>query len=246
MQIYPAIDLRGGLCVRLKQGDYQKETVFDSDPVAVAKRWESQGAQWLHLVDLDGARAGKPTNGEVIRSICSSVKIPCQVGGGIRTDDHVRALFSWGVERIVLGTRALQDPTWLRRVCERYPHRIALGLDAREGRVAIHGWIETSQQTAIEVARQAAQWPLAAMIYTDIHRDGMLEGPNFDALRAMRAVIDLPVFASGGVTTIDDVRNLAALGLSGCIIGRALYEGKIDLTQAIEAGTLGISKTESS
>lgn len=235
MQIYPAIDLRGGLCVRLRQGDYAKETVFDNDPVAVARRWESQGASWLHLVDLDGARAGKPVNGDVIRRICSGVRIPCQVGGGLRTDDHLTEAFSWGVKRVVLGTRALQDPAWLRSVCERYPLGVALGLDARGGRVAIHGWLETSQQGAVDVARLAAQWPLAAIIYTDIQRDGMLEGPNFAALEEMQAAINVPVIASGGVTTLDDVRQLAERGLAGCIIGRALYEGRIELPAALAA-----------
>lgn len=235
MQIYPAIDLRGGLCVRLKQGDYAQETVFADDPVAVACRWEQLGAPWLHLVDLDGARAGKPVNGAVIRRICSAVKIPCQLGGGMRTDDHLDTAFSWGVGRVVLGTRALQDPAWLRSMCERHPQQIALGLDAREGRVAIHGWVETSTEGAVDVARQAALWPLAAIIYTDIHRDGMLEGPNFAALEEMQAAVDVPVIASGGVASVADVRKLAALRLSGCIVGRALYEGRVDLPAALLA-----------
>lgn len=243
MQIYPAIDLRGGLCVRLKQGDYTKETVFDADPVAVARRWEREGAGWLHLVDLDGARAGKPVNGDVVRAICTEVKVPCQLGGGLRTDEQIDEAFSWGVARVVLGTRALQDPAWLRSVCERRPKRVALGLDARDGRVALHGWLETSDQGAIAVARHAAQWPLAAIIYTDIQRDGMLEGPNFAALEEMRKSLDVPVIASGGVTTIDDVGRLAALRLSGCIIGRALYEGRVALPAAIAAADAVLEST---
>ena len=235
MQIYPAIDLRGGCCVRLRQGDYAQETVFDNDPVAVARRWEHQGAGWLHLVDLDGAKAGKPINGETIRRIRDSVGVPCQVGGGLRDDSHIEEAFSWGVERVILGTRALQDIAWFRSVCERHPGRVVLGLDARDGRVATHGWLETSQTSAVGVARQASAWPLAAIVFTDIRRDGMLEGPNFDALGEMGAASGVPVIASGGVTTVDDVRRLAALKLAGCIIGRALYEGRIDLGEALAA-----------
>jgi phosphoribosylformimino-5-aminoimidazole carboxamide ribotide isomerase len=235
MQIYPAIDLRGGRCVRLKQGDYAQETVFDNDPVAVARRWERQGADWLHLVDLDGAKAGKPANADAVQRIREAVSIPCQFGGGLREDRHIEEAFAWGVERVVLGTRALKDPAWLREVCGRFPGRIVLGLDARGGRVATHGWLETSELTAVEVARQVSAWPLAAIVYTDINKDGMLEGPNFDALGEVRDAARVPVIASGGVTTADDVKKLAALRLSGCIIGRALYEGRIDLTTALAA-----------
>jgi phosphoribosylformimino-5-aminoimidazole carboxamide ribotide isomerase len=243
MLIYPAIDLRGGLCVRLQQGDYAKETVFDSDPVSVARKWQDQGAYWLHLVDLDGAKAGRSQNGTVIERIRTSVRIPCQMGGGLRTDTDVETAFGWGVERIVIGTRALQDPAWLRSLCERYPHRVALGLDARDGFVASHGWLETSHTRATEVARQVSLWPLAAIIYTDIRRDGMLEGPNFEALAEMQAVANVPVIASGGVTSVDDVRRLRELNMSGCIIGRALYEGRIDLPTALRAASGTVSTT---
>src|SRR5713226_5203540 len=149
MQLYPAIDLRGGQCVRLKQGDYAQEIVFDSDPVAAARRWESLGAHWLHLVDLDGAKTGRPVNGAEVRRIRAAVKIPVQVGGGIRDDEHVENAFSWGVERVIIGTKALSDPGWLRSVCERHPGRVVLGLDARSGRVATHGWLETSEHSAV-------------------------------------------------------------------------------------------------
>jgi phosphoribosylformimino-5-aminoimidazole carboxamide ribotide isomerase len=234
MLIYPAIDLRGGCCVRLKQGDYAQETKFDDDPVAVARRWEQQGASGLHLVDLDGAKAGHPVNGDTIRRITAAVSIPCQVGGGLRDDSHVLEALRWGVRRFVLGTRALKDPAWLRTVCERHGGRVVLGLDARDGRIATHGWLETSEQAAIEVAQRVSAWPLAAIVYTDIRRDGMLEGPNFEALAEMRAAVAVPVFASGGVTTVEDVQRLAALKLDGCIIGRALYEGRIDLAAAVK------------
>jgi phosphoribosylformimino-5-aminoimidazole carboxamide ribotide isomerase len=234
MLIYPAIDLRGGCCVRLRQGDYAQETIFDDDPIAVARRWEQQGADGLHLVDLDGAKAGHPVNGETIQKITSSVSIPCQVGGGLRDDSHVAEALRWGVRRIVLGTRALKDPAWMRGICERHGGRVVLGLDARDGRVATHGWLETSSDTAVEVARRTSAWPLAAIVYTDIRRDGMMEGPNFEALSEMRNSVAVPVFASGGVTTIDDVARLAALKLDGCIIGRALHEGRIDLAAAVK------------
>lgn len=233
MQIYPAIDLRGGCCVRLKQGDYAQETQYDADPIAVARRWEEQGAGWLHLVDLDGAKTGRPVNGDTIRAIRRTVKIPCQVGGGLRNDSHVDEVLSWGVERVVIGTRALADPAWFRGVCERHPKRVVLGLDARDGRVATHGWLEQSEHSAVDVARHASAWPLAAIIYTDILKDGMLEGPNFDSLEEIRQAVSLDVIASGGVTTVADVRHLAELKLAGCIIGRALYEGRINLAEAL-------------
>lgn len=233
MHIYPAIDLRGGSCVRLKQGDYAQETRYDSDPIAVARRWEQQGAHWLHLVDLDGAKAGHPVNGETIRAIRRAVRIPCQAGGGLRDDTHIEDALSWGVDRIVLGTRALKDPAWFRGVCERHPGRVVLGLDARAGMVATHGWLEQSEHSAVDVARHVANWPLAAIVYTDIHKDGMLEGPNFDSLAEMREGVSAPVIASGGVTTVADVKRLSELKLAGCIIGRALYEGRIDLKEAL-------------
>jgi phosphoribosylformimino-5-aminoimidazole carboxamide ribotide isomerase len=235
MQIYPAIDLRGGCCVRLRQGDYAQETVFDNDPVAVASRWQQQGAQWLHLVDLDGAKAGQPVNGETIRRIRKAVSIPCQVGGGLRDDPHIEAAFRLGIDRIVLGTRALKDPAWFRAVCERRPGKVVLGLDARDGRIATHGWVETSEQMVVEVAKRVSAWPLAAIIYTDIRRDGMLEGPNFECLAELRDAVSVPVIASGGVTTVGDVQRLAELKLAGCIIGRALYEGRIELGAALQA-----------
>jgi phosphoribosylformimino-5-aminoimidazole carboxamide ribotide isomerase len=235
MQIYPAIDLRGGSCVRLRQGDYDQETVFDADPVAAARRWQDQGAEWLHLVDLDGARAGRPVHGETIRRIRRAVSIPCQVGGGLRDDSHLEEAQRWGVERFIIGTRALGDPAWFRSICERYHGRVVLGLDARDGRVATHGWLETSTHSLVDVAREVSAWPVAAIVCTDIRRDGMLAGPNFDALATLRDAVSVPVIASGGVTTVADVRRLAELKLAGCIIGRALYEGRIDLPSALAA-----------
>jgi phosphoribosylformimino-5-aminoimidazole carboxamide ribotide isomerase len=231
--ILPAIDLRGGQCVRLRQGDYSQETVFGDDPAGMARRWVEQGATYLHLVDLDGARQGQPINGDSVRRIVKTAGVPCQLGGGLRSEDHITEVLSWGVERVILGTRALLDPAWCESVCRRFPGRVCLGIDARNGRVAIQGWERDSDTSALDLARRCAAWPLAALIYTDISRDGMLEGPNVEATAELAAALSVPVIASGGVTTLDDIANLARRGLSGCIIGRALYEGKLDLKAAI-------------
>jgi phosphoribosylformimino-5-aminoimidazole carboxamide ribotide isomerase len=234
MLIMPAIDLRGGKCVRLRQGDYSQETVFGDDPEAMARRWVGSGARALHLVDLDGAKAGKPVNGKVIRHIVEAIDVPCQVGGGLRTEADIQAILEAGVARVVLGTRALQDPAWVRQMANEYPNRIVIGLDARDGKVATHGWLNTSNASVLDVAREFANWPLYAIVYTDISRDGMLEGPNVDGIAELAAAVPVPVIASGGVTTLQNVRDLMAINVFGCIIGRALYEGQIDLTTVLE------------
>jgi phosphoribosylformimino-5-aminoimidazole carboxamide ribotide isomerase len=239
MLILPAIDLRGGKCVRLKQGDYSQETVFGDDPVGMARRWVSEGARALHLVDLDGAKAGRPVNGPVIRRIVESVDVPCQVGGGLRTEADIEATLNIGVARVVLGTRALQDPMWVRQMAQAHPKQIVLGLDARDGKVATHGWMETSEVSVLDVAREFSNWPLYAIVYTDIARDGMLGGPNLEALAVLSAAVSLPVIASGGVTTINNIRELMKRKLFGCIIGRALYEGQIDLSAVLELVSSG-------
>lgn len=233
MLILPAIDLRGGQCVRLRQGDYAQETVFGDDPAAMARRWVEQGAAYLHLVDLDGARQGQPVNGDSVRRIVQASGVPCQVGGGMRSEEHIDEALSWGVERVIIGTRALLDPAWCEAICRRFPGRICVGIDARQGRVAIQGWERDSEQSALDLARRCAAWPLAALIYTDISRDGMLEGPNAEATAELAAAVSVPVIASGGVTTLEDVARLAQCGVAGCIIGRALYEGRIDLRAAL-------------
>ncbi|HXG09389.1 MAG TPA: 1-(5-phosphoribosyl)-5-[(5-phosphoribosylamino)methylideneamino]imidazole-4-carboxamide isomerase, partial [Gemmataceae bacterium] len=231
----PAIDLRGGQCVRLVQGDFRQEMVFGKDPVAVARRWVGQGAEYLHLVDLDGARQGHPVNGASVRRIVEAAGVPCQFGGGLRHEEDIAQALSWGVARVIVGTRALEDPGWFERVCRRFPGRVVLGIDARNGQVAIGGWLQVSDCSALDLARRCAGWPLAALVYTDIGRDGMLAGPNLEAVAELAAAVPLPVIASGGVTTLEDVRRLARLGLAGCIIGRALYEGKLELAAAIVA-----------
>jgi phosphoribosylformimino-5-aminoimidazole carboxamide ribotide isomerase len=233
MQIWPAIDLRGGKCVRLRQGDYQQETVFGEDPAAMARHWVDQGGRALHLVDLDGARSGQVENWDSVRAILAAVDVPCELGGGVRDEATIERLLEAGLARVVLGTAALKSPHWFRQMCGRFPHRLALGIDARGGMVATEGWLQTSQTPAVELALQFADEPVAAVIYTDIETDGMMAGPNFGAMAEMAAAVSLPLVAAGGITTSDDVARLAELGLAGCIIGRSLYEGTLSLSDAL-------------
>jgi phosphoribosylformimino-5-aminoimidazole carboxamide ribotide isomerase len=235
VEVWPAIDLRGGQCVRLQQGDYRRETVFGDDPVEVAKRWVSLGAKRLHLVDLDGARDGRPANLSSVAAIVRVAGVPCQLGGGIRNEQTIAALLDLGVQRVIIGTLAMEEPDWFRQMCRTYPQRLVLGIDARDGRVATRGWLQTSSVSAVELARMFASEPLAAIVYTDISRDGMLSGPNVAAISEMCAAVSLPVIASGGVSSREDIVQLAAIPAAGCIIGRALYEGRLSLAEAMEA-----------
>ncbi len=248
MQIWPAIDLLGGKCVRLQQGDYGRETVFSDDPVAMALRFQAAGAKHLHLVDLDGARDGRPTNRAVIREIVSAVDMQCELGGGVRSQAIIDDLLALGLDRLVLGTAALKNAAWFREMCAAYPGQLVLGIDAREGFVATDGWLETSSVRATELADQFLDAPLAAIVYTDIATDGMMQGPNVAEMARMQQHVAVPVVASGGVTTIHDVSELAAAGLAAAIIGRALYEGTIDLATAIrvsqEPTTTGAEREE--
>jgi phosphoribosylformimino-5-aminoimidazole carboxamide ribotide isomerase len=236
MQIWPAIDLRGGKCVRLRQGDYEQETVFAEDPAAVARRFASEGARHLHIVDLEGAREGLPVNLPSVQDIVHAVEIECELGGGIRDEQSVAELLAFGLCRLVIGTSALDDPEWFRATCRKFPGKLVLGIDARDGLAATEGWLKTSEVSALALARQFAGEPLAAIIYTDIASDGMLSGPNLKAMTEMQSAVTVPVIASGGVTTVDDVARLAQAGLAGCIIGRALYEGTLTLAEALRAG----------
>ena len=235
MEIWPAIDLRGGNCVRLQQGDYQRETVFGEDPAAMARHWVAEGAERLHLVDLDGARTGCPENLPAVRAIAEAARVPCELGGGIRSEATIRELLAAGLCRLVVGTLALRQPDWFRKMCHLFPGRLVLGIDARDGWVATDGWLTTSRTSAIDLAGQFAGEPIAAVVYTDIATDGMLTGPNVEAMRQMKQAVEWPVVASGGVSGADDVARLARAGLDGCIIGRALYEGKLDLPAALAA-----------
>ncbi len=236
MLIYPAIDLLGGKCVRLQQGDYTRETVFSDDPVSVAKRWVEQGAQQLHIVDLDGAKAGKPVNGSVIQAICDAVDVPIQLGGGIRTDNHLMDVFTWGVHWAVLGTKALQDPGWVRNCAFRFPNQIVLGLDARNGFVATEGWLSTSTTKATDLVKLVDESPLFALVYTDIAKDGMMAGPNFEQLNEMRKATELQVIASGGVSSLDHAKQLIEAGTYATIVGRALYDGSVSLPELLALG----------
>jgi phosphoribosylformimino-5-aminoimidazole carboxamide ribotide isomerase len=233
MQVIPAIDLRGGRCVRLRQGDFDQETVFGDDPTAMAVRWESEGAARIHLVDLDGAKTGQPVNVAAVERIVKRVKVPCQLGGGIRDQVTIATWLDAGLESVVVGTQALRDPDWFAQMAEAYPGRLILGLDALDGRVATAGWLDVSSVQALTLARQFDMLPLAGIIYTDIARDGTLEGPNLQAIAVMAAAARTPVIASGGVGELQDLERLATLPIAGCIVGRALYEGRFSLSDAI-------------
>ena len=237
MLIIPAIDLKGGKCVRLRQGRAEEMTVFSDDPVATGLRWQAAGARWLHLVDLDGAFSGSPQNLESIRRLRQALKIPIELGGGIRTLDTIRAYLDLGLDRLILGTVVLKDPDLAQRACADFPGRIAFGLDARDGLLAVEGWTETSRQSALEVAKSLEPLKPAALIYTDIARDGVKRGVNLAATRALAEAVDLPVIASGGVSTLADIEALLpleAVGVVGVITGRALYDGSLDLGAAIK------------
>jgi phosphoribosylformimino-5-aminoimidazole carboxamide ribotide isomerase len=238
MDVIPAIDLLEGRCVRLYQGDYARSQVFNENPVEVAKQWFEQGASRVHVVDLDGAKAGKPVNTRAIEAIVQAVPVPVQVGGGLRDRSGVSQLLELGVGRVILGTAAVEDHPLVKQLCEEFPGRIVVGIDARNGLVATRGWLETSEVKATELARQMSELGAAAIVYTDIHRDGTLSGPNLDALRELANGISIPVIASGGVSSITDLLSLLALeplGVNGVIVGRALYTGDVSLKEAIQA-----------
>jgi phosphoribosylformimino-5-aminoimidazole carboxamide ribotide isomerase len=236
MIIYPAIDIRGGRCVRLVEGDFARETVFADDPATAAERWAATGAAWLHVVDLDGAVVGEPVNIEAIRRIRQVVKLPIQLGGGLRLLDHVAAAFDHGVDRVILGTAAIRSPELVREAAARWPEQIAVGLDARDGRLAADGWLDQTDALAVDVARELAAAGVLHFVFTDIRRDGTLQGPNLPALReVVDAVPTAEVIASGGIGALGDLLDVAEAGAAGVIIGRALYDGRIDLTTALDA-----------
>lgn len=236
MLVIPAIDIRRGRCVRLRQGRAEQETVYGDDPVALAVRWRDEGARFLHVVDLDGAFEGRPVHLHLVREIVRAVpECGVEVGGGLRDDAAVAGCLDAGVSRVIVGTRALQDPDWLRRLCEEHPGRICAGVDAEGGRVAVKGWREQSRTTALDLATRLRGIGLRAIIYTDISRDGTLEGPNLEATRAFALAADAPVIASGGIGTLEHVRAVARLPVEGLIIGRALYSGDVRLADALRA-----------
>jgi phosphoribosylformimino-5-aminoimidazole carboxamide ribotide isomerase len=235
LTIVPSIDLRGGKVVRLAQGDYARQTRYAVDPVETAEKFRAAGATWLHVVDLDGAKEGKPVQSELIASLAVTAGLSVQVGGGIRHTDHIDQLLQAGARRVVIGTAAMENWDWFELLLRwpEYHDRIVLALDAKDGRVAVRGWTQTTGRLATEVAAQVSDWPLAAILYTDVARDGMMQGPNYSQTLAVAEAGKVPVIASGGVGSIEHIRQLAALPIWGAIIGRSLYEGTVDLAEAI-------------
>ncbi|HBA88621.1 MAG TPA: 1-(5-phosphoribosyl)-5-((5-phosphoribosylamino)methylideneamino)imidazole-4-carboxamide isomerase [Geobacter sp.] len=236
MIIIPAIDLKNGCCVRLEQGLMEKDTVFNDDPGAQAAEWQRQGGEILHIVDLDGAFAGEPKNRGAIESIVKSVTIPTQLGGGIRDIATIEAYLSLGIGRVIIGTAAQRDPGFVKEACRLYPGKIVVGIDAKNGMVAVQGWAEVTDITATDLARRFEGDGVSAIIYTDISRDGMMQGPNIEATKALAEAISIPVIASGGLSSLKDIENLMAIessGVTGVITGKAIYSGAINLAEAI-------------
>ncbi len=236
MLIIPAIDLKEGRCVRLEQGLMDKATVYSDDPVTTAKHWESQGAELLHVVDLNGAFAGAPKNLDAIKAIRAAVKMPIELGGGIRDMATIETLVSIGIERIILGTAAIENPSFVQEACAKFSGRIIVGIDAKDGLVAIKGWAEVTKVKAVDLAKRMQDCGVIAIIYTDIKRDGMLTGPNIEATQTLAKALHIPVIASGGVHTMKDIENLLAIrhsGVSGVITGKAIYSGSLNLREAI-------------
>jgi len=236
MTIIPAVDVKGGRCVRLIQGRFEAETVYGDDPAAMAVRWAAEGAKRLHVVDLDGALAGEPRNQAAIAAIFKAVDLPVQVGGGVRDLKTVEAYLEAGAARVVLGTRAALDPEFLREVCAHFPGKVIVAIDARDGRVEVKGWVEATDRSALDVAREASEAGATALLYTDIARDGTQRGPNLDALAAVAHATPTPVIASGGIASRDHVRAVARIdGVEAAIVGQALYQGTLTLRDATEA-----------
>ncbi len=234
MNIYPAIDLKDGRCVRLLRGEMAQATVFNDDPAAQARAFEGAGFRWLHVVDLNGAFAGRPVNGAAVESILAATRLPVQLGGGVRDEATAQAWLDAGVRRVILGTLALREPETAKRLCARFPGRVAIGIDARGGRVAVEGWAEQSEVAAVDLARRFEDAGAAAVIYTDIERDGAMQGPNVEATARLAEALSTPVIASGGVSSLADLEALRAIpGLDGAIVGRALYDGRIEAAEAL-------------
>jgi len=238
LELIPAIDLLGGCCVRLTQGRYDAATVYDADPAAVAARFAQHALRRIHVVDLDGAKQGRPANTEAVRAILGAAKgVPLELGGGIRNHAAIEEWLALGVDRVVLGTAALRDPELVRAAARTFPGRVAVGIDARDGRVAVSGWLETSETDALSLARRFEDAGVAALIHTDIARDGTGVGPNLAATQAIAGAVRVPVIASGGVGSLADVRAACGRGLAGLIVGRALYDGSLSLERALEVAT---------
>jgi len=236
MLVIPAIDLKEGKCVRLEQGLMDKDTVFNDNPAAQARAWQDQGAEMLHIVDLDGAFAGQPKNRAAIEAIVGAITIPSQLGGGIRDIETIEAYLSLGLSRVIIGTAAQRNPELVREACARFPGRIVVGIDAKNGMVAVQGWAEVTDITAVDLARKFEGFGVSAIIYTDISRDGMLQGPNLEATKSLAEAVSIPIIASGGVSSLKDIQNLMdieASGVTGVITGKAVYTGAIRLSEAV-------------
>jgi phosphoribosylformimino-5-aminoimidazole carboxamide ribotide isomerase len=232
-EIIPAIDILNGKCVRLKQGRYDEETKYSDDPLEISKKWESLGAKRLHVVDLDGARTGIPKNIEIIKSMVKEVEIPIQAGGGIRNFDVVRELIDYGLDRAILGTTAVKNPNLLAKFCEKFGEQIAVAIDAKDGKAATEGWTQVSKKDILTLAKEAVNLGVKRFVYTDISRDGMLIGPNFEGIKNFVSLIDVPVIASGGISSKEDIDKLKETGAEGCIVGKALYEEKVKLEEIL-------------
>jgi len=235
LEIIPAVDLRNGKCVRLYQGDYAQETVFSDDPAAMARRWQSEGAKRLHLVDLDGAAEGEPRNLDAIENILAAVEVPVQVGGGIRSLETIVQLLDLGVSRAILGTAAIEDPLLVEKACRQFGGQIIVGIDARDGMAATRGWLQQSSIAAGELANRMVGLGARRFIYTDISRDGTLTGPNFEAIAELLSQVGVPVIAAGGISSIEHLTRLAGLGVEGAIVGRAIYTGDLDFIEAMKS-----------
>lgn len=235
MDILPAIDLIDGKCVRLIQGEYHKKITYKDNPVEQAQEFFEAGAKWLHIVDLDGAKLGKPVNADIVEEIAAKIPMKIELGGGIRDEAAITTMLDAGVTRLILGSSAVKQFGWFCDMANKYPARLVLGLDARGSTVATEGWLQQGSQEVLDFAQKAADLPLAAIVYTDISKDGMLAGPNIERTRQLVDTVDLPIVAAGGVTTVDDINTLRAANVAGAIIGRALYEGTITLKDALEA-----------
>lgn len=238
LEIVPSIDLRGGRVVRLKQGDYARQVNYAVDPMETARSFAQAGAQWMHVVDLDGAKEGRPVQTELIASVIHLAGLKVEVGGGVRSTDDIRRLLDAGAARVVVGTRAFEDWKWFGSLAHdpAFERRLVLAIDAKQGQIATRGWTQTSARTAVDVAAEVSDWPLAALLYTDVSKDGMLQGPNLEYARALAEAGRVPVIASGGVGNIEHIRQLTELPVWGAIVGRSLYEGTLDLKEAIAVG----------
>lgn len=235
MNLLPAIDMRGGQVVRLYKGDYDRQTTYGDDPLSQARVFEDAGASWLHLVDLDGARSGEPAHLKQIESICANTKLKVEVGGGVRNVDTIDQLLAAGVTRVILGTAALKQWAWFESLMDKYAGKLVLGLDAREGKLAVSGWEQTTETTALEIAERVTDWPLSAIVYTDIATDGTLQGPSVEGTHQMAQATKVPIIASGGVGTVEHLHALKPLPIEGVIVGRALYDKAFTIEQALEA-----------